>query len=225
MHFNYFNVREIKNIVVIHDLTPLIVDDYLFKHQIPKADTIIAVSINTKNDLKKKFNFNKVKVCYPGDPLVNNGFYSKIKSQYLYVGDSRPHKNLNKMIQIWEQICLDGVDRQLIMIGSLNEFKCNVKNIQILVNVSDAKLDRLYWESDGLFFLSENEGFRLPIIEASNRNSKCIIYNKSSLKEIAKDVNTYRIDNLDKIDYKELGNLMSTHLEYDSVIYNDYSLG
>lgn len=236
-HLNYYYVRGVQNVVVIHDITPLIVREYLgrygylkrmyiqflLRHQIPKADQILTVSENTKIDLLRLYNYENINVCYPGDPLVNNGYRSRVRNQFLYVGDCRPHKNIQKMLEIWTSICQDGVERKLLLIGNLSCLGNVPDNVVVIGHVNDEKLDRLYWESEGLFFLSENEGFGLPIIEASNRNTKCIIYNKSSLREIVKDDNTYRISDLNDIDVESLRDYMKKEITYTNELYSEYN--
>ena len=236
-HFNYVRVPGAKNVVVLHDITPLLVKKYLgrlrwlkliyihfaFRCRIPKSDLLLTVSRNTKSDLITHFGLRNIEVCYPGDPLVNNGFRHKIDNQYLYVGDSRPHKNLERMIEIWNKINEDGVNRELLLVGNIVDLEYTSENINVLSKVNDIKLDEIYWQSDGLFFLSENEGFGLPLIEASNRETKCIILNKSSLKEIAMDENTFRINCLDSIDYDRLRSFLSSDIRYQRSIYSVYN--
>jgi glycosyltransferase involved in cell wall biosynthesis len=236
-HLNYYHVRGVQNVAVIHDLTPLIVREYLgrfryikrmyilffLRNQFPKADRILTVSENTKMDILGRYSYENIKVCYPGDPLINKGYSDRIRNQFIYVGDSKPHKNIQKMLEIWSSICQDGIERKLLLIGNLSGLGIVQNNITVLGHVNDETLDRLYWESEGLFFLSENEGFGFPIVEASNRNTKCIIYNKSSLREIAKDENTYRISNLNEIDLELLRDFMDKDITYSKELYSEYN--
>jgi glycosyltransferase involved in cell wall biosynthesis len=196
---------------------------FLLRHEVPKADKILTVSENTKIDLLRLYSYENINVCYPGDPLVNNGYRSRVRNQFLYVGDCRPHKNIQKMLDIWTSICQDGVERKLLLIGNLSCLGDVPDNVVVIGHVNDEKLDRLYWESEGLFFLSENEGFGLPIIEASNRNTKCIIYNKSSLREIVKEDNTYRISDLNDIDVELLRDFMKKEITYTNELYSEYN--
>jgi len=126
------------------------------------------------------------------------------------------------MLEIWTRVCQDGVERKLLLVGNIKCIETVPKNVIKLGQVNDETLDRLYWESEALFFLSENEGFGLPIVEASNRNTKCIINNKSSLKEIAMDENSFRISDLNNVDFELLREFMNTELTYSKDLYSHY---
>lgn len=126
-HFDLSLFINKKSVFVVHDLLPLVVDNYILKYKylkqqyfknmiafnLSKKNThCIAVSNSTKNDLlriiNKKYE-NKIEVVYEDgfDDVIrsentNEKVDAVLKLKYLlYVGDRRPHKNLKEMIDIF----------------------------------------------------------------------------------------------------------------------------
>ena len=117
-----------KSIFVVHDLLPLVIDNYIIRHKFLKQlyfrgvikynlnkrnVRCIAVSKSTKSDILKHIDSgkdSKVKVVYEGsfDVLIksnseNEHIEATLKKNFLlYIGTRRPHKNLKKMIDSFE---------------------------------------------------------------------------------------------------------------------------
>ena len=114
-------------IYVIHDLLPIVIDNYILKFKnlkrfyfkiLSKKNIIktnyncIAVSKSTRKDIHKYISpkpHNKIKVVYEDGldfKMENKSFNTEVAKlitlKYLfYIGDRRPHKNLIKMIDIF----------------------------------------------------------------------------------------------------------------------------
>lgn len=208
-----------KSIFVIHDLFPLVMDDYILKYRyiktlyfklIIKANLFknntecIAISESTKNDIMNffgKYYESKIKVVYEDSfenatiaCVSNKNVAEVVTDSYLfYIGDRRPHKNIQNMINIFDILKHSfNYKGSFIIAGSDKNFNFNINDyiknkpyIRAIGKVSDEELVTLYKNMDSLFFLSKYEGFGLPIIEASKYNKKIIILNTSSCKEIA----------------------------------------
>ncbi len=125
-HFDLPPLIKVPSIIVVHDLFPLIVPGYIVKNKwlkklyfrallklaCFKARLVYAVSNTTRSDLIKYLGQSyeqKIGVTLEG-PIVTNSkeVDSRIKnsfgtrSQYLlYVGDRRPHKNLKRIIKLF----------------------------------------------------------------------------------------------------------------------------
>lgn len=214
--FLYFR----KSIFVIHDLKYLKLENQILKYKnikkflfkflirfnVYKSNSkCICVSRSTKTDVleivKNKYG-NKISVVYEDTFLpINQNFVIRdlIKEliqnnkEYLfYIGDRRPHKNLNRTIDIFNIITTEyNLDISLIIAGSTKNYNFNVddyikdsKRIILLGNVNDLELEYLYRNMLSLLYLSKYEGFGLPILEAAKYEKRIIASNNSSLPEV-----------------------------------------
>jgi len=168
-----------------------------------KNVSCVCVSNSTKNDIsefiQKKY-MNKISVVYEagftyleGESGAEFEVNFRYKNYFLYVGDRRPHKNIKKMIDIFNQINVHGGYTFLIAGSSqVHNFdyehyvvrkKC--KDVVFLGAVSDSELVALYKNTLALFFLSKHEGFGLPLLEAAKYGAKVITSNTSCLPEFS----------------------------------------
>lgn len=178
-----------------------------------RAYLIVAISKFTKNDIVKslKVSKNKVKVIYEGTEFdsANNSAeegsnesavfekYGIMKPYLLYVGNAYPHKNLERLVLVFEKV-QNKVQKklQLVLVGKkdyfyerLEEFirKKKIKNIIITDYISDKDLDNLYQGANFFVFPSLYEGFGLPPLEALVKKIPVVSSDKSSLPEILGD--------------------------------------
>jgi len=127
-HFDMPTFINKNSIFVVHDLLPLVVDNYILKYKFlkqqyfknmitfnlsKKNSKCIAVSQSTKDDIlniiSSKYE-DKIDVVYEDSfddviqtDVVNKNIKDVIGLKYLlYIGDRRPHKNLKEMIDIFK---------------------------------------------------------------------------------------------------------------------------
>ncbi len=188
----------VKKIVTIHDLIFLRypqwykyfdrkIYDRKFRMAANKADKIIAISEQTKNDIVNFYNINpdKITVVYQ---TCNDNFKTlfsvdKIKelkqkfnlpnNYLLYVGTIEPRKNL---LTILKSLIFGNIDFPLVVVGKKTKYidtikkyidSNNLKNKVIFVeNISTPDLAKLYQGADIFIYPSIFEGFGIPIIEA-----------------------------------------------------------
>lgn len=223
LHVPHYNVPIFyrgKMIVTIHDLTHLILPEFLpnkFAYiyakfmlwiAIKKATKIITVSQNTKNDILKMFKVNeeKIEVIYNG---VGEEFVKKNKDdiQYLYkrfniprqkkiimyVGNLKPHKNLERLLEAYSRIeerentCLLLVGKAFERYNILEDKEKKLKIEKQVIHtgiVTQNELVDLYNLVDLFVFPSLYEGFGLPVIEALSCGTKVICSNNSSIPEV-----------------------------------------
>ena len=81
----------------------------------------------------------------------------------------------------------------------IDSLASNNEKIKLIGKVSDNELLSLYKNMESLFFISEYEGFGLPIIESARLMKKIITSNTSSCCEIAPN-NALLINHNDSID-------------------------
>lgn len=197
-----------KKATVIHDLAylrypetvaPLVLETQKarMRHVVKETDTIFADSESTKKDIIKLLEINpsKVVVNYPGlaaktdagrtplNPVVNRPFL-------LTVGKREPRKNIEKLINAYEQIRPPGID--LVIAGDRGwgetaKLESASNKIHFLGYVSDSELSVLYTECLGFIYPSVWEGFGYPVIEAMSYGAPVATSETSSLGEIASD--------------------------------------
>lgn len=199
---------------VVHDLIPLKVDGYVQRHEALKrlyfktmiraatrrAQRCIAVSRTTCADLRGILPASahaKLEVVYEG-PLLSNDVGSPaeplVDGPYLlYVGDRRPHKNLTKVIALFQQLReRHGYRGRLVLAGNTRNFDVDIDRLLqpqdafvVTGPVPDATLRHLYRHADATLLLSAYEGFGLPVVEAVRCGCRVIVTDGGSLPEIA----------------------------------------
>ena len=247
LHVPHYNVPIFyrgKMVVTIHDLTHLVLPEFLpnkFAYiyakfmiwiAIKKSSQILTVSENTKNDLIRMFKVKpeKITVTYNG---VGEEFKKKEKQEVeylykkfnipenkkiiMYVGNLKPHKNLERLLEAYSKI-KDIDDTRLLLVGKAfsnyngleeKEKKLNIKNNVIHTGiVSQEELVDLYNLADLFIFPSLYEGFGIPILEALACETPVISSNTSSMPEVGGDVVTY----INPLDIEEITKAIETEL-------------
>ncbi len=200
----------------------------LFAYQIAirgaakRAEKIIAVSKFTKDDIVANLGVSDecVEVTYEGcekQCFLNEnsdseilGKYAIMKPYLLYVGNAYPHKNLERLIEVFSRIRNKEKKLQLVLVGGkdffytrLEEFvqKGHFEGVVFPGYVPDAELDALYKEARMYVFPSLYEGFGLPPLEALAKNTAVVSSDKTSMPEILGNVVSYfKPENLDSME-------------------------
>ena len=221
-----------KRICLVHDLMVKIYPEYysflkkeylsLYFKKLNKADLVICVSENTKEDIIKYYSVpaERILVCYNGvDSLpekkpkeAENKNINFERDFLFYLGDMRPNKNLKLTVSAFLKFCEDNDvnDFYFYIAGKKNgEYKelCSIieksgykKQIVFLGYISDCDKYLLYHNCKAVIFTSLYEGFGMPIIEGMQHYKPIITSNCSSMKEVGKDtailVNPESIDEI-----------------------------
>ncbi len=185
------------------------IDAYIYKKKFKRAcqnaDLILAASQQTKTDIETYFEINesKTKVLYQDCDAAFAKQYStiekgKIIAQYnlpkqfiLSVGTIEKRKN---QLTILKALAKLSSDWSLVLIGKKTDYAMElfdfaIKNnlqsrIQILENISFEDLPIIYQCSQVFVYISEFEGFGIPILEAMKSEIPVITSNTSSLPEV-----------------------------------------
>jgi glycosyltransferase involved in cell wall biosynthesis len=116
----------------------------------------------------------------------------------LYVGNIKPHKNLERLIDAFHIVLRSGYERlRLLIIGdqiskyprlrrAVDKYKLH-KHVRFLGFVQDDTLAALYRLATVFVFPSIYEGFGLPPLEAMASGTPVVTSNTSSLPEVAGD--------------------------------------
>ena len=225
-----------RSVVTIHDCIHLMFPQYLrnrASHAYARAamwaaarrsDRILTVSEASKRDILHFFNVapEKIVVVYNA---IDEHFWvtppeedvARVRERYqlnhkfvLYVGNIKPHKNLVRIIEAFDELRRSDVDEdlKLLIIGdeisklpalrrAVHQHKLH-KQVRFLGYQSDATLAILYRLASVFVFPSLYEGFGLPPLEAMASGTPVVTSNVSSLPEVTGDaavlVDPYDVD-------------------------------
>ena len=175
----------------------------MLKLNVKNAKQCFAVSNATRKDLIHLIgskHSEKISVAGEGSVLPDSLKdyplpleLSSIEKYLLYVGDRRPHKNLRRVIDLFALLRNHhGYRGNLVLIGStqnydfdLDVYIANRTDVRVAGHVSDEDLAACYAHADALIFLSDYEGFGLPVVEAARYNRKMLLSDGGALSEIA----------------------------------------
>ncbi len=174
---------------------------WVITRAIRRAQAIICVSEYTKQDVHRQFHvpIEKLTVTYEAvDPLPPPAEWSSLTAKgirppyVLYVGNSYPHKNLERLIDAW-QIANAATQAQLVLVGKRDYFSRrlqqyaadrNITGLQWFGFAEDHQLAALYQHAQAYFFPSLYEGFGLPGLEAMQAGIPVYASKASCLPEI-----------------------------------------
>ncbi len=213
-----------RSVVTIHDCIHLMFPQYLpnrLAHMYARASLwaaarrarrIFTVSETSKADILKYCRVppDRVTVIYNAidDRLASPPGEAEIahtRERYqlhgpfaLYVGNIKPHKNLERLIDAFHLVRMQGFERlKLLIIGdeiskfpglrrAVDRFKLH-KHVRFLGFVPDQTLAALYQLATVFVFPSLYEGFGLPPLEAMARGTPVVTSNISSMPEVVGD--------------------------------------
>jgi glycosyltransferase involved in cell wall biosynthesis len=249
----FLTSKKIKVVVTIHDLAfrffrnhfPL--KDRLFlaiftKMALKRADRVIAVSQNTKQDIIKKYGLapDKITVIYHG---YNNKIFNlenarddkeieNIKKKYwikgdylLYAGALQPRKNLEVLIKAFENIKkIEKYNNLKLVLAGPRAWLCKdiYRRVKSSANFGDIiftghyrtkDLPRLMGGAEVFIFPSLYEGFGIPVLEAMASGVPVICANNSSLPEVGGKAPQY----FKAEDYQELSKILKKVLNNEEL--------
>jgi glycosyltransferase involved in cell wall biosynthesis len=213
-----------KTVVTIHDCIHLMFPEYL-RHRLAhtyarvslytaahKSNRIFTVSEQSKSDILKFFNVPPEKIVVtpnaidnrfsapPSDEQVTQTRerYQLSHSYLLYVGNIKPHQNLERLIEAFHLVRLQGrSELELLIIGdeiskmqslrrAVHKYDIH-RYVRFLGYVPDRTLAVLYRLASVFVFPSLYEGFGLPPLEAMASGTPVVTSNVSSLPEVVGD--------------------------------------
>jgi glycosyltransferase involved in cell wall biosynthesis len=203
-HIGPFNIpKNIKRIVTIHDLTPLLFPQFhtargkiihrlLLGKTLKNADLILTPSKTTKKDIQKRY---KTKGKFKVTPLGITKPKTKVKPYFkepyiLYLGTIEPRKNLEILIDAFLELDLP---QKLVLAGAKGWKNSRIlkkakhPKINLLTNISEEEKAALYTHADAFVYPSIYEGFGLPPLEAMSYGIPVICSTGGSLKELYSD--------------------------------------
>lgn len=252
LHIPHYNIPIFyrgKMVVTIHDLTHLIYTEFLpnkFAYfyakfmiglALKKSEKVITVSENTKKDILERYKVNpdKIEVIYNAaggefkkrdkadiEYLYDKYSIPKNKKIIMYVGNLKPHKNLERLLQAFSKINNENV--VLILVGKAFKRYSELGNIEEKLRISNKvihtgmveqeELVDLYNLADLFVFPSLYEGFGIPVLESLACGTPVICSNTSSLPEVGGNV----VDYFDPLNIEDIKNKIEKNLEKEKKI-------
>jgi len=177
-----------------------------------RAWRVLTVSEASKRDILHFFDVRPEKIVVVYNAIDDHFWLtppddevSRVRERYqldhqfvLYVGNIKPHKNLVRLIEAFDQLRRTGFeDLKLLIIGdeisklpslrrAVHGHKLH-KHVRFLGYVSDSTLRVLYRLASLFVFPSLYEGFGLPPLEAMASGTPVVTSNQSSLPEVTGD--------------------------------------
>ena len=154
-----------------------------------RCGIITTVSEKTKAELLRYVDINpsKIHVIYvPISPrfVTAPKVFNREEPVILQIG-TKYNKNVKRLLQ-----ALEGVRCRLELIGKadrslLIQLESSKIKYRISVNLSDKEMQQMYIDADVVSFISTNEGFGMPIVEANATGRVVVTSNISSMPEVA----------------------------------------
>lgn len=195
------------------------------KYLSKRADLVITISKNEKKRILR-YNYSKnVEYVYHGvqpslhtSSELNENTMTLPKKYILAVGRINIRKNLANLIKAFELI--EDKEIKLVIVGerSWKNKKISISNnlesrILFLNNISNDQLGAIYSKAHIFCFISLDEGFGLPIVEAMSFGIPTIVSNCSVMPEIANEA-AIKVDPLDR---KDIAQAIDSLLNKDSL--------
>lgn len=221
-----------KTIVTIHDMNYRSVPQTfsyfkrLFRHIYTLLSTMRASRIITVSEFSKKEIIKYLNPRVPIDVVYNATNFElkdgagvrKKEDFFLSVGSSHAHKNLINLIYAYNEY-VNNMRKNgsknfsnLKIVGLKRNLGDRLKQvidespyhsyIELLGYVSEKELEELYLHAKGLVFISNYEGFGIPIIEAMTLECPVICSKQEAVKETASVAGIY-VDANDPVDIAE----------------------
>lgn len=205
----FFKLRNVKYVLTVHDLGFLIFPKFyslpfriyyalFFEKSLKNADIIIANSENTKNDLMRFYDIspNKIHVTYLSH---DDDFRGRIangnrKGGYILTVVGQLRKNTEAVIKAYKQSDFLG-DYNLLLLGRVEDvYKKKLLKLVKELGISDKviflgyvsreDLIDLYSNAKVFVYMSNYEGFGIPILEAMSLRCPIVISENRCFKEI-----------------------------------------
>jgi len=181
-----------------------------FSKTLHNADRIVCVSEYTQEQLRKYFPVDKKKLAVIPEgveeqfrPGMHPETLDEVRQKYglpkaflLYVGTVEPRKNLERLFHAYSRFSVN-IGIPLYIAGSIGWRTKGIlelhrrlslhESVKFLGYVPDEDLPALYNAATAFVYVSKDEGFGLPPLEAMSCGTPVLISDAESLREIAGD--------------------------------------
>lgn len=196
--------------LTIHDLSPLEHPEWFrgsfaawYRLFLPilaqRVEKVFTPSEYVKGKVMKRFNLTEVTVTPNAvDPSLFHPRAKQIRldlpeDYILFVGTLEPRKNLDYLVQVWNEINAEFKETWLIIVGvSGTVFRTirlshEMERVRFLGYLDDETLAGLYTNATVFVLPSQDEGFGLPALEAMASGTPVIVSDGGALPEVVGD--------------------------------------
>lgn len=207
------NVIHDLNFVHYPELLPAKYARYWNQHTrelVKKTTRIATVSQFSKIDIQQTFGISPEKIdvlCNGANPNwgpIDHSHQTEVRNQYtngkpyfIFIGSLHPRKNLDRILQAFQQFKKNHPDHHFVIVGAalfgkgVQEAYGYIPDVHWLGRKDGDDLLTLLAASNGLVMVSLYEGFGIPIIEALQCDVPVVAGNNSSMPEIGGDAILY----------------------------------
>lgn len=166
------------------------------------ASVVFTVSEYSRNRIIEWSGVPEQKVVVCGNGVDERFFqagdvWPHAKPYLLYVGNQKPHKNVEALVRSYARSRLSA-DVDLLLTGQLSASVAQAVHqeqlagqVHALGTVADEDLPKLYRGASALVMPSLHEGFGLPVVEAMAAGTPVLSSNRTSLPEVGGDAVCY----------------------------------
>lgn len=186
----------------------------VFSAAVNNSTKILVPSEFIKNQLEKEWGVKKekIEVTHEGvDERIEKIYgetsekgFEKLAEKFMfkrpflfYVGNAQPHKNLNRLINVFGKLKENFSDLSLVLSGPENSFwektkkESYTKGVIFTGWLSEEELVLLYKNAESFVMPSLEEGFGIPVLEAMVCGCPVVSSNQGSLPEVAGNAALY----------------------------------
>ena len=194
-----------RSVVTVHDLIHLhyyskahiAYYNYVFKPLYRKCDAILCVSEFTRNEFLEWSGVDGDKVFVIPNGIEPNfsqlgGAVSTDRPYVFYAGNRRNYKNVPLLVKAFFSAGLHRAGYDILLTGTPDPGLMDLalaaggdQNLKFLGFLADDQLVSYYKGSSLVAFLSDYEGFGLPVLEAMACSVPLLLANRTSLPEVA----------------------------------------
>lgn len=168
----------------------------VMRSAVHSAAAVLAVSEWTREDLRSHYGEAVAAKTVVTREGVNQTFqpasqaevdsvrqrFGLADSYYLYVGNAKPHKQVDVLLDAYSQ---SGVDDGLVLLGAAEVGDRLPTGVTRVTGLGEGELAALYTGARALVTLSLEEGFCLPVAEALACGTPVIASNRSAIPDTA----------------------------------------
>lgn len=177
-----------------HPLAPVYAR-WMFGRATGKASLILTGTTAVRDDVIRffptaapkvrvtRFGVNSAFSPGPPDDRRLAGFGLRSQGYFLFVGNDKPHKNLERLVEAWKALRQDRPDLDLALVGGTR--RLGGPGIVQPGFVKGEDLPALYRGAVALVQPSLEEGFGMPVLEAMACGTPVLISDHPALREVA----------------------------------------